>query len=279
MVQEVAGSNPVGRPSVMRVHLVQFDIAWEDKPTNWGKVESMLQDAAVEAGGVIVLPELGDVGFSMDINQTADDRSQAWAASLANQTGCWVVHGWAQHSDTGTCENVAGVLTPNGTLQGVATKLHPFSLIEGGESYQAGNTLKIFRDIAGTNLCPLICYDLRFPEVFRAASLAGADCFVVMANWPAVRLEHWRTLAIARAIENQTAVIACNRTGTDPNFTYGGGSLVVAADGQVLAEAGEESTILTAEIDFQAQLAWRGAFPALGDAKPHWQCPAPIAWH
>ncbi len=260
----------------MRVHLVQFDIAWEDPPTNWATVEAMLQEASIPPGGLVVLPELGDVGFSMSVDRTTRTASAQWAAKLAAQCQCWVLHGWAELDAAGVAHNVAGLATPSGQIAGRATKLHPFSPMREAQAYAPGTNLTLFPAVAGATVCPLICYDLRFPEAFRAATFAGADVLVVMANWPAKRAHHWKTLAQARAIENQTAVLACNRTGADPQASYAGDSMIIAADGTVLAEAGQDATILSADLDLDAQTKWRQRFPSLQDARQDWQGVIPV---
>lgn len=119
---------------------------------------------------------------------------------------------------------------------------------------------------AGT-AAPLICYDLRFPERFRAAARLGADLFIEIAAWPLKRIEHWLTLLRARAIENLAFVIGVNRTGSEPRFEYCGRSVVVNPHGEIIADAGTAETILNAQILHGDVAAWRAEFPALRDAR------------
>lgn len=116
-------------------------------------------------------------------------------------------------------------------------------------------------------MCPLICYDLRFPELWRLGAVEEADVFTIGASWPAARQQHWRALLIARAIENQAYVVAVNRIGDDPHIKYAGGSLIISPTGEVLAEApaGNVPIVLQAELDPAALRAWREKFPALAD--------------
>jgi predicted amidohydrolase len=250
----------------MRIHCVQFDIAWEDKPTSHALAEQLLAGSPPSPGDVVLMPELGDVGFSLALDRIIDERSQAWASEMARRYSCWFVHGWAIRSGETRGRNVSGVLAPDGTLRGLAEKMHPFSAGHEDRVFDAGDHVQCF-DIDGLQLCPLICYDLRFPEAFRQAMRLGAECFSVIANWPVARAEHWRALTIARAIENQAIVAACNRTGSDPHWSYGGGSLIVDAKGCVLAEGGTEPAVVSAEVDVAGMRAWRAAFPALGDVR------------
>ncbi len=249
----------------MRIHCVQYDIVWEDKPANHALVEGLIATSDVRPGDVVVLPELGDVGFSLALDRIVDEQSSKWACTLAGALGCWVLHGWPERRGDGG-RNVAGLASPDGRLMGTAEKLHPFTGGQEQRAYKGGVAATVF-DLDGVGFCPLICYDLRFPESFRAASAAGAEVFAVIANWPRVRLQHWRTLSMARAIENQAAVIACNRTGRDPHMTYGGGSLIIDHQGEVLVEAGDTPLVISAEIDIKALRAWRSTFPALADAR------------
>ena len=112
-----------------------------------------------------------------------------------------------------------------------------------------------------------ICYDLRFPEAFRSVVRRGAEVLVVIANWPEPRRDHWRTLLQARAIENQCYVVGVNRTGTDPKLSYSGDSMIVAPRGEVLADAGSDERVISAELDGEALRAYRAEFPVLSDIR------------
>ncbi|HKG80277.1 MAG TPA: nitrilase-related carbon-nitrogen hydrolase, partial [Pyrinomonadaceae bacterium] len=112
---------------------------------------------------------------------------------------------------------------------------------------------------------PFICYDLRFPEIFRAAVFQGAQLFVVIANWPASRVRHWITLLKARAIENQAYVMGVNRCGNDPKLSYSGHSMIIDPRGEVLADASEVEGVISAEIDAEALAQYRREFPFLND--------------
>jgi predicted amidohydrolase len=120
---------------------------------------------------------------------------------------------------------------------------------------------------ASLTICPAVCYDLRFPELFRRGLQQGAEMFVLGANWPSARQHHWRTLLIARAIENQAFVIGVNRCGSDPHLDYSGGSMALGPKGEILAELGDEERIESVEIDPEKLRSWRGEFPAWRDAR------------
>jgi predicted amidohydrolase len=145
--------------------------------------------------------------------------------------------------------------------------LHPFTY--GGETqhYAPGEAL-VLSPWGELLLAPLICYDLRFPETFRAAVTRGAQLFAVIANWPESRVAHWLTLLKARAIENQCYVAGVNRCGSDPRLIYPGHSVIIDPRGETLAEAGADDTIIQAGVDLASLTEYRRTFPALEDIRP-----------
>jgi predicted amidohydrolase len=111
------------------------------------------------------------------------------------------------------------------------------------------------------------CYDLRFPELFRALTEGGATLVILTSGWPTPRIEHWDVLTRARAIENQMWVIACNEVGSQPGIELGGRSVVIDPKGVVVAQAGTEEEVLVVEVDPDASAAWREQFPVLKDIR------------
>lgn len=251
----------------MRIAAVQLDIAWEDKTANHTTIERMLREAQVAPGTYVVLPELSDTGFSFNVDAIADGLSAAWAADLARRLGIWLQAGFAEHGSGGKARNCAAIVTPRGEITGVYRKVHPFGYSREPEHYGGGDRL-VIRECDDARVCPLICYDLRFPELWRLAASTNAEVFTIGASWPDTRQSHWRALSIARAIENQAYVIAVNRVGTDPYLAYAGGSIIVSPGGDIVAEAGRDPTVLTADLDLAALRAWRAEFPALRDIRP-----------
>jgi predicted amidohydrolase len=160
--------------------------------------------------------------------------------------------------------NVATVAGPVGQVLCEYTKFHPFPLGPEINTFHPGDQTLLF-EWGGLQVAPVICYDLRFPELFRRALQMGAECFAIIACWPTVRLSHWRALCIARAIENQAFVFACNRTGEEPGNSYSGGSLIVSPMGDVLAEGSAASQVVSAEVDPGVLRRWREQVPAWKD--------------
>jgi predicted amidohydrolase len=250
----------------MRILGIQLDSQWESVSANLAKLDAMLKRAGTATNEMVVLPEMFATGFTMNTTAATAkfDAIGSHLRSLAARHGCCIVAGAAASGDGGP-ENRAVVFGPTGELA-TYSKLHPFSL--GGEKqhYRAGRKIITF-DWQGFVVAPIICYDLRFPEIFRAAATRGVTLFTVIANWPISRAEHWMTLLRARAIENQAYVIGVNRVGRDPNTLYGGRSVVVDPMGIVRADAGDAETTLSCEIDPAAVAETRAKFPFLADRR------------
>lgn len=253
----------------MHVIGCQLDIAWHDKPANHAKVRTLLERAHPPRDALVVLPEMFATGFSMNVAAIADDQSRettTFLSSLAKEFQIHVLAGIVTSAPAGKGRNEAVAFDSGGREIGRYCKMHPFTFGGEREHYAAGDAPVLFQ--CGEFLvAPFVCYDLRFPEAFRAAVRQGAQLFVVIANWPAPRAEHWTTLLRARAIENQACVVGVNRCGRDPENQYAGGSLIVGPRGEVLAEAGDSEGTVSAELDLPALLAYRREFPALSDIR------------
>lgn len=257
----------------MRAHLVQLDIAWESRQENCDKVERLLSRAEVREGDLVVLPEMFDTGFSLNVEATADadGATLRYLVQLAGDLGVTVQGARTVHPPGQShAENRAVVVAPSGDVLLEYAKIHPFSFGREPERFVGGREVVTYpwraeRD--SLTVCPAICYDLRFPELFRLGLLKGAELFALGANWPDARQHHWRALLIARAIENQAFVLGVNRTGRDPNLSYVGGSLAVGPRGDILGELGPEEAVLSVEIDPREARSWREKFPAWKDLK------------
>lgn len=253
----------------MVVACCQLDIAWEDKARNHARVAALLDAAPPPPGSLLLLPEMFATGFSMDVARTTEGSersSERFLASLARERGLTIVAGVVTTAADGRGRNEALVVGPGGHEAARYCKLHPFSY--GGEArhFAAGQGVVTF-EWSGCTVAPFVCYDLRFPEAFRAAVRKGAQLLVVIANWPAEREAHWLALLRARAIENQAYVAGVNRCGSDPSLRYSGRSLIVDPRGEVLAEGSTGEGIVRAEIDLAALEAYRRTFPALADMR------------
>ncbi len=248
----------------MHIAAVQHDIVWEDKPANHATVERMLDEAAIDPGTFVLLPEMGDTGFSFNLDRIVNDLTLLWAVELAKSRSIWLQVGYAVRHTDGTGRNCATIIAPDGTTIGTYQKVHPFSFGRESEHFTGGDHISLIQ-CSDAIVSPLICYDLRFPELFRIAAAHGTEVFMIGANWPSARQHHWRSLLIARAIENQAFIVAVNRVGNDPHLPYAGGSIIISPMGEILAEADDQPAVLKTEIDLDSLREWRARFPALQD--------------
>jgi omega-amidase len=253
----------------MQIVACQFDIAWEDKAANFAKVRQMLSASVIEPGSLIVLPEMFATGFSMNVSRVvepAQGETHAFLSSLAKEFHSFLIGGVATLGTGANGKNEALVFDGDGQEIARYCKQQPFTLGGERDHYEIGDRHVLF-EWQSFRIAPLICYDLRFPELFRAAVRDGANVLAVIANWPRPRDAHWPALLRARAIENQAYVVGVNRTGNDPRLTYRGNSLIVDPHGNTLAEAGEEECLLTATLDLKDLVDYRRKFPALADMR------------
>lgn len=254
----------------MRAHLVQFDISWEDRLGNFEAVERMLEGVDVKPDDLVLLPELFDSGFSLNVAVTHDSnaRTANFLADLAGRLQAYVLGGrTVLPAGAARAFNHMSVNGPDGHTLCEYAKIHPFSYGREPEAFAGGDKIVTFSWSGRLCVCPAVCYDLRFPELFRRGMLRGAEVFVIGANWPQARQAHWRALLIARAIENQAFVLGVNRCGRDPHLSYAGGSIVVDPRGNVLGELGDAPGVLSVEIDPESVEAWRREFPAWRDVR------------
>ncbi|GDX31187.1 hydrolase [Actinomycetes bacterium] len=220
----------------------------------------------------IVLPELWHVG-AFDI-AAAREHAQAITGplvtdlgALAKQHGIWLHGGSFCEESDGSYFNTSVLFSPEGDLRATYRKIHLFGF-EGGETtlMSGGEELVVVdTPLGATGMAT--CYDLRFPELFRALTEGGATAFLVTSGWPTLRIGHWDVLTQARAIENQAWLIACNEVGAQPGIALGGHSCVIDPKGVVVASGGGSEEIIYVDVDPELPEAWRVRFPVLGDIR------------
>jgi predicted amidohydrolase len=254
----------------MKIIGLQTDIVWENKEANFENAQHTLLASSVQKGDLVVLPEMFATGFSMNTAITAEPyggKTEQFLSRLAKQHEVFLIAGTAMQARQSLPRNKALILGPDGALLGFYAKMRPFT--PGGENrhYLPGSHHNVFR-WGECNVSPFICYDLRFPELFRSAAAAHRpELFVVIANWPEKRVLHWVRLLQARAIENQAYVVGVNRVGTDPFYRYTGRSLIVDYNGEILADAGEKQGYIQASLDLEQLHKYRQGLPFLRDLK------------
>ncbi|GAB6069653.1 carbon-nitrogen family hydrolase [Thiomicrorhabdus hydrogeniphila] len=265
----------------MNIVALQWQAIWQDSSANLALLKQSIdrlmnpsQIVAQNKPDVIVLPEIFHGGFSMQPSYFAEsiegDVSQC-LMRLAQQYQCNIVAGVAQKTVRSNCQgkqvtyyNTALAFDKTGQNIGRYIKQKPFSFAQEQAVYEPGYKPQIIQ-INNEPFALFVCYDLRFPELFRqvAKKVKG---IIVIANWPAQRQMHWEVLLKARAIENQCFMIGVNRIGQDGNnLDYLGGSMVISPLGEVIAYANETADILWANIDLKQTNQIRHQFPFLDD--------------
>ncbi len=251
----------------MRVALVQMDLAWEDVGRNHRRAARYLSAAKEGGASLAILPEMFSTGFSMDaarIAQPPGGSSEMFLREEARRLGLWVLASVPEAGEPAP-RNMAMLVSPGGDVVRYA-KIHPFSYAGEHLVYAAGERV-VTAEVEGVRVTPFVCYDLRFPEPFRTAA-ADTDLFVVVANWPGERREHWRTLLRARAIENQAYVVGVNRAGNGNGLHYAGDSAAISPLGETLVEADDREQVVFGDVDPEVVKKLRARFPALADRRP-----------
>ena len=227
---------------------------------------------------LVVLPELwAPTGFGYrsweERAEPVDGPTATAMAALAREVGVTLHAGSiverlpAPGPDGRTLANTSLLFGPDGTRIATYRKIHRFGFGSGEPKLMEAGEEVVVADVAGVPTGLSTCYDLRFPELYRAQLDAGAELLLVPAAWPAPRVAAWSLLGRARAVENQCFVVAVNTAGTHAGTEMGGRSQVVAPTGEVLAEAGTAQEVLRAEIDPGQVAALRAAFPVLQDRR------------
>ncbi|MBK3577721.1 carbon-nitrogen family hydrolase [Streptomyces sp. MBT65] len=254
----------------MRASLLQIAVDEDESvESRRGRAASLVREQA--GVDLVVLPELWTTGafaydrFAEEAEPLEGPTYEAMAKA-ASDAGVWLHAGSIPERDPeGPLYNTSLVFSPSGELAAAYRKIHRFGFDKGEAVLMgAGGELVTVR-LPETTLGLATCYDLRFPELFRGLVDAGAETLVLCAGWPERRRSHWTLLAQARAVENQSFVLACGTAGTHAGVPQAGHSIVVDPWGEVLAEAGAGEEILTVEFDPGKVAVTRDQFPALKD--------------
>ena len=248
----------------LRVTLIQADLAWQDPATNRRNLAAHFRGLAGHTD-LIVLPEMFTTGFSMAADSLAETMAGAtvgWLREEAAAIGC-AITGSLIVEENGRHYNRLVWATPDGNLAHY-DKRHLFRMAREQEHYAAGNR-RLVVELKGWRLCPLVCYDLRFPVGSR--SRGDYDVLLYVANWPARRRAAWSALLRARAIENVCYVVGVNRVGKDGNgASYSGDSVALDFLGQVLGGDRDGDFVETVVLDRESLATFRRDFPVHLDA-------------
>jgi predicted amidohydrolase len=254
----------------MKIALIQMNIQWEDKKENYKRAETFIKEASEHGCTIIVFPEMFNTGFSMNIfriGEPENGETTSFLSQMAKQYRINIIAGfpiWEMNREKG--RNIAAIYNTEGNVIAKFTKLHPFPLAKEDQYYIAGNDIITFT-VDGMPSSIFICYDLRFPEVFRKVAKKVQAIFVI-ANWPTSRKDHWEALLRARAIENQCFIIGVNRTGIDGNgIDYPGASRIYDSLGNNICAGNETAEMIIGELNPREADEVRSRFSFLQDIR------------
>lgn len=250
----------------MKIALVQYSPVWENKSASMEKLKSLL--AQTDAIDLLIFPEMTLTGFTMKSNDFAEElegESYLFFSSLAKEKKCSVMFGMIEKGKKKNFNTLVH-LNNQGKIISTYRKIHPFSYSTEDVFYGKGKNTVVTK-VKGIKIGLSICYDLRFPELYRFYAKDKVHLIVDIANWPDTRVEHWRTLLKARAIENQCYVAGVNRVGDDPQLHYNGFSSVFDPMGKEIIAVENEEKVIIAEIEKTYVDEVRKKLPFLNDMR------------
>jgi predicted amidohydrolase len=238
---------------------------------NQQTAQDLAARAAAQGADLMMLPELWATGYDLDrageYAAPLDGGDFALMAGLAQANQLYVAGTALEANPGGKPFNTAALFGPDGRRVGAYRKVHLWAPLGEVEHLSPGEAMPAF-DLPWGRVAMAICYDLRFPELWRRLADTGAQLVLIPAEWPTRRVEHWRLLLRARAVENQLFVAGCNRAGADADGEFGGHSAVVDPWARVLADAGSEPELLVTTVEMGEVARARRLFPFLADRRP-----------
>jgi omega-amidase len=260
----------------IKLSIAQMNIQVGKPEANSAKVQEFAKTAAERGSTLLLLPELWSSGYDLENRSLhADVLGEglfAWMSFLAKKFRLYIGGSLLErHNDQ--VYNTFVLYQPTGALAGLYRKIHLFRLMNEHLWLSAGESLALGELALPGVTNPVqaglaICYDLRFPEMFRAYALAGAELILLPAEWPKSRSTHWKTLLRARAIENQCFLIGANCCGVSNGETFAGASAIINPWGEASIEGGENEELFTAEINLDEVYEARAKIPILTDRRP-----------
>lgn len=251
----------------MKVLLVQYDPAWENKVQSRKRILKLLDRS--KDSDAIIFPEMTLTGFTMNSREFSEDvsgESVEFFRGIALDMNTNVIAGFIEKKDD-RLYNTLLHIDRKGSIAAEYNKIHPFSYSGEDKNYQAGDQ-PVITELDGIRTGLSICYDLRFPELFRQYAKQRAELIINIANWPVQRIEHWKALTRARAIENQCYFIGVNRVGSDPTGNkYNGQSVLFSPLGEDLIPFSKDETVLSSTIMREEVEKVRQRMPFLNDMK------------
>ncbi len=254
----------------MKIALAQTNIIWEDKAANRLTASAMISKAAAQGCDIIIFPEVALTGFTTNIDILAEPAESSGTVAFfsheAKLNNIFITFGVALTEADGKVRNMAVTVNRNGNIVSSYAKIHPFSHGVEAMYFTGGGSIEWF-DLDGVTVSPFICYDLRFPEIFQAAS-SKSLLLIEIACWPDVRTKYFDILLKGRAVENQCFIAAVNRVGKEMKYGYKGHSQIVSPLGDVLTEISEDEALIIAEIDISEATKCREEYQLKKDRRP-----------
>lgn len=250
--------------------LVQTDVVFGDPQANLAEAEKWIARVAAQGAEMALLPELWATGYALErAEQLADPLGEGGFAAMARWADKYGVAVGGSHLEK-TPEGVYNTFAlygSDGSLWGAYRKIHLFGPMSERLFLLPGDYVEVVQLPWGA-VGLAVCYDLRFPEIFRLQAVSGVRLFLVVAQWPRRRIDHWHMLLRARAVENQAFIAAVNRVGKDKRHLFGGESSVVGPDGKLLGRLGNRPDTLLLDINLSQANAVRQRFSPLRDCRP-----------
>lgn len=252
------------------ISLAQLDLKLGDPENNILKAQKAVHQASKQGADFVLLPELWASGFDLNhAREYASSLDEGWFArmrSMAVDLGIGV-GGSMIEEDQGNYYNSFVLYDKSGDLLGSYRKIHLFQKLNEHIHFKGGNKVVVV-DSPWGKIGLAICYDLRFPEIFRTCAVEGAELILLVAEWPRQRIEHWKILLQARAIENQCFIAAVNKSGTSMGAALGGNSALINPMGEFLTLGGENEELLQATFDLDEVSKIRDWMPVFDDRRP-----------
>jgi len=250
----------------LKIGLVQYSPVWENKTATQEKIKNLVEQC--DGLNLLIFPEMTLTGFTMKSNEFSEElegESYLFFSNLAKQKKCAVMYGIIEKGRKKNF-NLLVHLNNQGKVISTYRKIHPFSYSKEDVFFGKGKETVVTM-VKGFKIGLSICYDLRFPEMYRFYAKERVHLIVDIANWPDSRIEHWRALLKARAIENQCYVIGVNRVGDDPKLHYNGFSSVFDPMGKEIVAVENEEKVISVEIDKSYVADVRKRLPFLNDMR------------
>lgn len=255
----------------MKIGCIQLNVGFGKVDENFERAEQFIRQAAQGGAEIIILPEMWNTGYALEkLPELADEngeRTQGFLSKLAKELVVHIVGGSVAIRVDGKFFNTMYTFNKDGELVGEYSKAHLFRLMDEHLYLQAGDKMNRFA-LGDVEAGGVICYDIRFPEWLRSHALKGAKVLFVPAQWPTPRIDHWKTLLQARAIENQCFVIAVNRISRKVE-NFNGQSMIIQPWGEVLWTGAADEELAIIDVDFSIVDEVRTRIPVYDDRRPN----------